>query len=63
MKPDKRTIEQVGGFVTVHAALPPKLLKWAAKRADEQGHKDLSLVVRDGIDCLIERHKADSASA
>ena len=58
----KPTIEQVGGFVTVHAALPPKLLRWAAKRADEQGHKDLSLVVRDGIDCLIQRHKEQSST-
>lgn len=62
MKPDKRTIEEIGSFVTVHAALPPKLLKWAAKRADEQGHKDLSRVVQDGIDCLIERHKEQSSA-
>lgn len=54
----KPTIEQVGGFVTVHAALPPKLLRWAAKRAKEQGHKDLSAVMRDGIDCLREKKKA-----
>lgn len=58
----KPSLEQVGGFVTVHAALPPKLLKWAAKRADEQGHKDLSRVVQDGIDCLIQRHKEHSSS-
>ena len=56
----KPTIEQIGGFVVIHAALPPKLLRWAAKRAREQGHKDISLVVRDGIDCLIEKKKAGS---
>lgn len=59
----KKTIEQVGGFVTIHATLPPKSLRWAAKRAREQGHKDISLVVQDGIDCLIEKKKAGSLSA
>lgn len=56
----KKTIEEIGGFVTIHASLPPKLLRWAAKRAREQGHKDISLVMRDGIDCLIEKKKAGS---
>jgi hypothetical protein len=58
MKPDKRTIEEVGGFVVVHAALPPDLLKWAVKRAKDEGHKDVSQVMQRGIDCLRERQKA-----
>ncbi len=58
MKQDKRTLEQIGGFVVVHAALPPKLLRWAVKRARDEGHKDVSQVLRSGIDCLRERQKA-----
>jgi hypothetical protein len=55
---NKRTIQEQSGFVVVHAALPPKLLKWAVKRAKDEGHKDVSQVMRRGIDCLRERHKA-----
>jgi hypothetical protein len=63
MKSDKRTIQSQSGCVVVHAALPAPLLKWAVKRAKDEGHKDISLVMQRGIDCLIERHKAESASA
>ncbi len=55
---DKRTIQGVSGHVVVHAALPAPLLRWAAKRARAQGHKDISLVMQDGIDCLRQRQKA-----
>jgi hypothetical protein len=55
---NKRTIQEQSGFVVVHAALPLKLLKWAVKRAKDEGHKDVSQVMRRGIDCLRERHKA-----
>jgi hypothetical protein len=58
MKQDKRNLEQVGGFVTVHVALPPPLMKWAVKRAKDEGHKDLSAILRRGIDCLREKQKA-----
>lgn len=62
MKNRKPTIEQEGGFVVVHAALPPKLLKWAVKRAKDEGHKDVSQVMQRGIDCLIEKHKEGSSA-
>ena len=52
------TIQDEGGFVTVHAALPPSLMKWAVKRAKDEGHKDLSAILRRGIDCLREKQKA-----
>jgi hypothetical protein len=58
----KLTIQEESGFVVVHAALPPHLLKWAVKRAKDEGHKDVSQVVQRGIDCLIERHKAGSSA-
>jgi hypothetical protein len=54
----KRTIQDEGGFVVVHAALPPHLMKWAVKRAKDEGHKDVSAVMRRGIDCLMEKQKA-----
>jgi hypothetical protein len=54
----KQTIQSVSGHVVVHAALPAPLLRWAVKRAKDEGHKDISLVMQRGIDCLIERHKA-----
>ena len=60
---DKRTIQSESGCVVVHAALPAPLLRWAVKHAKDEGHKDISLVVQRGIDCLIERHKAESAPA
>lgn len=56
----KPTIEQIGGFVTVHAALPPQAMKYAVKRAKREGHKDLSAVLRAGLDCLRERDKPRS---
>jgi len=40
------TIEEIGGFVTVHVALPPHILKWAVAVARREGHKDISLVIR-----------------
>lgn len=55
---NKPTIQSVSGHVVVHAALPEPLLKWAVKRAKDEGHKDISLVVQRGIDCLRERQKA-----
>jgi hypothetical protein len=58
----KPTIEQVGGFVVVHAALPPGAMKYAVKRAKSEGHKDLSAVLRAGIDCLRERDRPKSAT-
>lgn len=58
----KPTIAQIGGFVVVHAALPPKAMKWAVKRAKNEGHKDLSAVLCAGIDCLRERDKPKSAT-
>jgi hypothetical protein len=54
----KRTIQDEGGFVVVHAALPPHLLRWAVKRAKDEGHKDVSQVMQRGIDCLREKQKA-----
>jgi hypothetical protein len=33
-------------------------MKWAVKRAKEEGHKDVSQVLRRGIDCLREKQKA-----
>lgn len=46
------TIEQVGGFVTVHAALPPNILKWTVRLARKEGHKDISLVIQRGLEVL-----------
>ena len=55
---DKRTMQSISGHVVVHAAIPAPLLRWAVKRAKDEGHKDISLVVQRGIDCLRERQKA-----
>lgn len=55
----KRTIEDEAGFVTIHVALPPQLLKAAVKRAKSEAHGDLSAVVRNAIDCLMAKHKAE----
>jgi hypothetical protein len=63
MKQDQRTIEQIAGFVTIHVALPPHLMKWAAKHAKNQGHSDIQTVIREAIDLLIARHKAGSPLA
>lgn len=59
---DGRTIEEVAGCVTIHVALPPHLMKWAVQRARDEGHKDVSQVLRAGIGLLMARHNADSAS-
>jgi hypothetical protein len=40
--------------------MPPRLLKWAVRRAREQGHRDVSQVIHSGLDCLIANHKAKS---
>lgn len=58
----KQTIQSISGHVVVHAALPEPLLKWAVKRAKDEGHKDISLVMQRGIDCLIERQKAETSA-
>jgi hypothetical protein len=58
----KPSIAQVGGFVVVHAALPPGAMKYAVKRAKDEGHKDLSAVLCAGIDCLRKREKPKSAT-
>lgn len=55
-----KTIDQVAGGVTVHVMLPESMLKWAARFAKEQGHDDVQAVLRQGIDLLIEQHKAAS---
>jgi hypothetical protein len=55
---NKFTIEQIGGFVTIHVALPPKLLKWVVTAARKEGHRDVSLVVRRALERL-----TDSGSA
>jgi hypothetical protein len=54
----EKTTQDAAGFVTLHVALPAHLLKWAVKRAKDEGHKDVSAVMRRGIDCLMERQKA-----
>lgn len=59
----KRTIQDEAGFVTVHIELPPHLMKWVTKRARDEGHRDVSQVLRAGIGLLMVKHNADSASA
>ena len=54
----KRTAEQVAKMVTRRVELNPKLARWAFKRAKQEGHGDVSVVIRRGIDLLIARHKA-----
>ena len=54
----KPSLQDVGGFVTIHVAMPPKAMKHAVKLAKAKGHKDLSAVMVAGIDCLRERKKA-----
>jgi hypothetical protein len=56
----KPTIEQIGGFVTIHVAMPPKAMKEAVKLAKAEGHKDLSAVMLAGIDCLRRQGRQDS---
>ena len=59
----KRTIQDEAGCVTLHVELPPHLMKWAVKRARDQGHKDVSQVLRAGIGLLMAKHEEQSASA
>jgi transcription elongation factor GreA-like protein len=54
----KRTVEQVKQMVIKQVTLRPELARWAFKRAKEEGHGDVSVIVRQGIDLLIARHKA-----
>jgi hypothetical protein len=54
----KRTAEQIKRMVIKQITLRPELARWAFKRAKEEGHGDVSLIVRQGIDLLIARHKA-----
>lgn len=54
----KYTAEQVTRMVTRRIKLDPKLARWAFKRAKDEGHNDVSVVLRQGIDLLIARHKA-----
>lgn len=58
-----KSIQDIGGFVTVHVALPPELLNWVIKRAKHEGHTDLSAIMRQAVDGLMAKHKAESASA
>lgn len=55
---DRRTIEQIGGFVTVHASLPPDVLRWTVAMARREGHKDVSLVIIRALKSLKEQAKA-----
>jgi hypothetical protein len=48
----RRTIEEIGGFVTVHVALPPPILKWVVTVARREGHKDISQVIRRSLEAL-----------
>jgi len=55
---NKETIEQAAGGVTLHVMLPEHLVKFAVARAKEQGHNDISVVAREAIQRLIDRHEA-----
>ena len=54
----KYTAEQVARMVTRRVELHPKLARWAFKRAKEEGHGNVAVILRQGIDLLIKRHKA-----
>lgn len=54
----KRTAEQVKRMVVKRVTLAPHSARWAFKRAKEEGHGDVAVVIRQGIDLLIARHKA-----
>lgn len=49
-KPKSPAIEEVAGFVTVHVALPGEILKSIVKTAKEEGHRDISLVIRRALE-------------
>jgi hypothetical protein len=59
----KRNIQDEGGFVTLDVTLPPHLLRWATKRAKDQGHGDIQVVVREAIGLLVAKHTAQSPAA
>ena len=54
----QRTTEGVKRMVVRRVQLHPKLARWAFKRAKQEGHGDVAVVIRQGIDLLIARHKA-----
>lgn len=54
----QRTIEGVKRMVVRRVQLHPKLARWAFKRAKEEGHGNVAVILRRGIDLLIARHKA-----
>lgn len=58
---NKRTIEQICGYVTVHVALPPDVLKWVVAAAKRGGHKDVSLVIQRALARLKEDGTLDFA--
>jgi len=62
MEKSKKPIGQIGGFVTLHVALPPRLVKWLVRQSKAEGHDDISAVVRRSIDGLMERHTPPRAA-
>jgi hypothetical protein len=56
------TIEQVADFVTIHAALPPDVLKWTVATARKEGHKDVSQVICRALEFLKHRSTESRAS-
>ena len=49
------TIEAIGGFVTVHVALPSKILKSVVKAARQEGHRDISIVIRRALERVSDK--------
>jgi len=45
-------------FITMSVWLPAHLAQWVKARAWEQGHGDISVVVREAMDRLLARHRA-----
>ena len=39
-------------------SIPQSLYVWALKRAKTQGHNNVSRVLREGIECLMQRQRA-----
>jgi hypothetical protein len=39
-------------------SIPASLYVWACKRAKQQGHENVSRVVREGIECLMAKQRA-----
>jgi hypothetical protein len=46
------------GLITLSVWVPQKLARWVKARAKEQGHADISVVVREAMDRLLARHRA-----